>query len=78
METRISRMSFNEDIEMYTPRKSLKTFTPRRNNSLPSMEMNRESNIVSSTMDHALKNENEGEQTTTDCYLTVTITVTQC
>ena len=78
METRISRMSFNEDIEMYTPRKSLKTFTPRRNNSLPSMEMNRENNIVSSTMDHALKNENEGEQTTTDCYLTVTITVTQC
>ena len=78
METRISRMSFNEDIEMYSPRKSVKTFTPRRNSSLPSIEINKENKIVSSTRDHALQNRNEVEQTTTDCYLTVTITVTQC
>ena len=77
METRISRMSFNEDIEMYSPRKSVKTFTPRRNSSLPSIEINKE-NKISSTRDHALQNRNEVEQTTTDCYLTVTITVTQC
>ena len=78
METRISRMSFNEDIEMYSPRRPVKTFTPKRNSSLPSMEINQGNNTVRTTMDHTLQNGNEGEQTTTDCYLTVTITVTQC
>ena len=71
-------MSFNEDIEMYSPRKTSKTFSPIRNNSIPSMTMGQKNNAVGSTMGHASQHGNEGEQTTTDCYLTVTITVTQC
>ena len=71
-------MSFNEDIEMYSPRKTSKTFLPSRNNSIPSMTIAQKNNAEGSTMDHASQHGNEGEQTTADCYLTVTITVTQC
>ena len=78
MDTRISRMSFNEDIEMYSPRKPTKTFSPKRANSTPLLSIAKENNAENSTMDHALQNGNEPEQTTSDCYLTVTITVTQC
>ena len=71
-------MSFNEDIEMYSPRRPMKSFSPKRANSTPLLSIARENNAENSTMDHALQNGNEPEQTTSDCYLTVTITVTQC
>ena len=40
----ISRMSFNEDIEMYSPRRPMKTFSPKRANSTPLLSIARENN----------------------------------
>ena len=76
--TRISRMSFNEDIEMYSPRKLENKFSPRRNNSIPKDESEKQNNRVGSTRNRSLPIENQPDKTSDDCYLTVTITVTQC
>ena len=76
--TRVSRMSFNEDIEMYSPKRIEKKLSPKTNNSIPTVETDKQNNPVSSTMNRELKNQNQPHQTSDDCYLTVTITVTQC